>query len=58
MQYIFDRLKEPSTWAGLIALIGSIASFNIAPEQASAISTGLASIAGAILVITKAHGSP
>lgn len=57
MQYILDRLKEPSTYAGLLAIIGSLVSWKIAPEQAAAISTGLATLAGIILAATKAHGS-
>ena len=57
MDYIIARLKEPSTWAGIIAIIGSLTAFKVAPDQAAAISTGLASLAGAILAATKAHGS-
>lgn len=57
MQYIIDRLKEPATYAGLLAIIGSLTAFKLAPEQAAAISTGLATLAGAILAATKAHGA-
>lgn len=57
MNYILDRLKEPSTYIGLIALIGSLASWKIAPDVAGQISTGLAALAGVILAATKAHGS-
>lgn len=57
MNYIIDRLKEPSTWAGLVAIAGSLLSWKIAPDQAASISTGLATLAGLILAATKAHGS-
>ncbi len=57
MNYIFNRLREPSTWVGLIALVGSIVSFQVTPEQSAQISTGLAALAGAILAATKSHGS-
>lgn len=55
MQYILDRLKEPSTYVGLLSVLGSLISWQIAPEQAAAIATGLATIAGLILAGQKAH---
>ncbi len=57
MGYILDRLKEPSTYVGIIAVLGSLLSWKIAPEQSAAISTGLATIAGLILAGQKAHGA-
>lgn len=57
MQYILDRLKEPSTYAGLLAIVGSLTAFKFAPDQAAAIATGLATLAGVILAATKAHGA-
>lgn len=57
MKYIIDRLKEPSTWVGLIAIAGSFLALEITPEQSAAISTGLATIAGIVLAATRAHGS-
>ncbi len=57
MNYIIARLKEPATWAGLLAIAGSLASLKIAPDQAGQISTGLATLAGIILAATKSHGA-
>jgi len=57
MQYIIDRLKEPATYAGILAIIGSLTALKFAPDQAAAISTGLATLVGVILAATKAHGS-
>lgn len=57
MQYLLDRLKEPSTYVGIIALLGSLLSWKIAPEVAGQISTGLAALAGAILAGQKSHGA-
>lgn len=57
MQYIIDRLKEPSTYAGLIAIVSPLVGWVIAPEIVAQIATGAATIAGGILALTKAHGS-
>lgn len=57
MQYIIDRLKEPSTYVGIISALGALLSWKIAPEQAAAISTGLATIVGLLMAGQKAHGA-
>ena len=50
-QYILDRLKEPSTWRGIIMLL-TAAGIPIAPEMQSVIiSAGLA-LAGLIGAVT------
>jgi len=56
MNYLLDRLKEPSTWVGLTT-IATAFGIKISPEQAqSIISTGLL-CAGFIGVITKDKGN-
>ncbi len=41
LQYIVERMKEPSTWRGLIA-IATLAGYSISPEQGELIiSTGV-----------------
>lgn len=41
LQYIVERMKEPSTWRGLIA-IATLAGYAISPEQVELIiSTGV-----------------
>lgn len=55
MQYIIDRLKEASTWRGLI-LIATALGLNLAPAMQEAIVTagiGLAGVAGAVLPDSK-----
>jgi hypothetical protein len=52
MSYIFERLREPSTWRGLAALATAFG-LKVAPEmQEGVIGTGLAVI-GLINVIRK-----
>ena len=57
MNYILDRLKEPSTYVGIISALGALLSWKIAPEQAAAISTGLATLVGVIMALQKGHGA-
>lgn len=48
-QYIIDRLKEPSTWRGLV-LIATALGVNISPDQTTAIVSigiGIAGVIGA-----------
>jgi hypothetical protein len=52
MQYLFDRLKERSTWLGLIALATSFG-VAVSPEQAEAIAVAGTSFAGLIAVFTR-----
>lgn len=52
MRYILDRLKEPSTWRGLISLV-AIFGIKIAPEQAETIMTAGVSIYSAINILRK-----
>lgn len=57
MGYILERLKEASTWRGIIALI-SITGVALKPEQADAfIATGIA-LAGLINVFRKEDKKP
>lgn len=52
MQYILDRLKEASTWRGLVALLAAFG-VTISPEQSEqVIALGLA-IIGTIAVFFK-----
>lgn len=52
MDYVLARIKEPSTWRGLIAVLGLVG-VNIAPEiQAQIISTGVA-LYGIIQIFRK-----
>lgn len=52
MSYVLDRLKESSTWRGLI-LIAAAAGLKLHPEQADAIVAAGLALAGAINVFRK-----
>lgn len=56
-EYILNRLKEPSSWRGIIALITAMG-VQLAPDQVDAIvSLGLAVI-GVINVFVKEKAKP
>ena len=48
-----DRLREPSTWVGLITLAAILGGWALAPEQIAAIATSASAIAGAALVAMR-----
>jgi len=50
MQKLLDFLKYPSTWQGLIALLGALG-VSLMPEQSEAIITAGIAIVGAISVL-------
>lgn len=52
MQFFLDRLKERSTWLGLIAFASAIG-IGVSPEQSEAIATAGAAVAGLVGVFTK-----
>mgnify|MGYP003649852784 CR=1 FL=1 len=52
MTYIFDRLKEASTWRG-IALIAGGFGVHLAPDLIPAIGTAVAGVIGLIEVIRR-----
>lgn len=51
-QYIIDRLQEPSTWRGIIALISALG-VALKPEQAAQILTVGVALGGLINVFRK-----
>lgn len=46
MNYLIDRLKEPSTWGALFAVGGAFFGLDLTPDQKTAITM----LAGAIFV--------
>ena len=50
MSAIFNRLSEPSTWAGVAALA---AAFGVADAQWATISAGLTGIFGVVAMLVK-----
>lgn len=57
LAYIVNRLKEPSTYAGLASIFGLVG-VNLAPEAWSAIIAVLTAIAGAVAVFVPDLNKP
>lgn len=53
MEWVISRLKEKSTWAGIIGLVVGTGVVAISPEQQEAILTAIAAITSAVLVFVK-----
>lgn len=52
MKYLIDRLLEPSTWRGIVALL-TVFSAKVKPEAAESIVTAGASVYAAIQILRK-----
>tara|TARA_R110000782_G_scaffold13874_1_gene40737 strand:- start:383 stop:550 length:168 start_codon:yes stop_codon:yes gene_type:complete len=52
MRYLLDRLKEPSTWRGFIALLAAFG-LTFDPAQTAALVAALIAIAGVYDVFSK-----
>lgn len=52
-QWIVDRAKEPSTWAGVAVAVGSMSFIPHASDLAQQIPTVGAGVAGVIAIIVK-----
>ncbi len=50
MRYILDRLREPSTYAGLAALLSGLGLFGFSEVQWNELFGVLASLAGAVAI--------
>jgi len=54
MDILLNKLKEPTTWVGVLTLAGTTwGAFALSPELQSALASALAGIAGAVLVYIK-----
>ncbi len=54
MDLIIAKLKEPTTWVGVLTLAGTTwGSLALNPELQSALASALAAIAGAVLIYIK-----
>jgi hypothetical protein len=56
MSYILNRISEPSTWAAIAALAGSLAAANHGTFAYAA--GGVATVAGGLAAFMKDHGAP
>lgn len=54
MDLIINKLKEPTTWIGVLTLAGTTwGALELNPELQSAVASALAGIAGAVLIYIK-----
>lgn len=53
MNYWKDRLKEPSTWRGIILLLASFGVLHITPEQQDALLALVFALVGGVGITTK-----
>lgn len=51
-----ERLREPSTWVGLITLVALLGGWALASEQIASIATSVSAIAGVVLVLIREKG--
>ena len=51
MTFVFERLKERSTWLGIIS-IASACGIHLSPDMVSSVATVGAALAGIVLAIT------
>ncbi len=52
LNYLLTRLKERSTWLGMISLVAAMG-VSLSPDQSQAIVTAGVGLAGVIAVFTK-----
>lgn len=56
--YIVNRLKEASTWQGIIIFVAGALHFALPPEQQAALVTIATGLVGALFVVKKEAKSP
>lgn len=57
MEYIWNRLKEPSSWAGIVAIITGVTGWALPPEQLQNVIAAGTSVVGFLLFIMKSSKS-
>lgn len=58
MEYIINRLKEPTTWAGIIVFLTGVAHYALPPDVQNAIISVATFLVGALFVVKKDAKSP
>lgn len=53
LKSILESLKQPSGWRGIILIVGSVAGFQLAPDQVDQIVLACIGVAGAIGAFVK-----
>ena len=57
LRYLFERVKEPSTWFGLFAILSAFFGIDIEPDKKEALMWFAISMAGGGAVLSKDSGS-
>lgn len=58
MTFILDRLREPSTFAGVAAFLAGVGIFGLSENEWNQIFGAVASVAGVVAVFMRDSGSP
>jgi hypothetical protein len=58
MEYLFTRLKEASTWAGIVAVVTGVLGYTLPPEQTQMVISAGVSLVGLFLFFKKDAKSP
>jgi drug/metabolite transporter (DMT)-like permease len=54
MKYILDKLRQPSTWAGIFAAVAGVLHFNVGPElQELVTGAGIALVSLALFFVRE-----
>lgn len=57
MQWILERMKEPSTWVGVISMLSMVISYEFTPEMQSLVTTAGVTISSIVLIIIRERKS-
>ena len=57
MSFIFDRLREPSTFAGVAAFLAGVGLFGLSENEWNQIFGAVASVAGVVAMFMRDSGS-
>ena len=56
VRFMLRRLKEPSTWAGIVTVVTAMAGWNIEPDQREAVIAFGVSLVGVLLAFVRESG--
>lgn len=54
--WILERAKENTTWAGIATLIATVTGYTLAPDMVVQITTAATALSGIILIAIKQKG--
>lgn len=57
-EFVINRLKEPSTWVGIVSIAGGVFGFTLSNDVVMQISGAIAMLVGAFLAARKDANAP